>query len=694
MPTGTYRYHLALFIFGTGVCLGAVGPARAQEEPVLPVRSAALFSSGVGYFEHRGTVLGGTDVSLEFKADQINDVLKSMVLQVSGGQPGPIVYPSRDPVTKTLSEFQINLSANPSQADILRQIRGARVAVSYEGESVAGAVLGVEQRPLAIGGEGEPVNDWVLTLSVDGALLALPLRDITRVTIEDADLRADLARALSTLDTGRRSDTKPVSIQVRGTGEQELRVGYVVETPVWKTSYRLVLAVEQSGKSLLQGWAIVENQTENDWQDLELSLVSGRPVSFIQDLYTPLYAQRPVVKTKTHAGVAPRLDEGAIASEQPNLRPAKRVPSGGRGQMLGLMDMAQSEVAGDAAPPAPAPMAEPSRALALDPGGVESQASAADVGTLFHYTVPGVSLPRKQSAMIPIVADSLETERVSVFNAATHTRHPMNGVILTNSSDKHLMHGPVTLFDGGSYGGDARLDDVPGGQRRVLTYALDLEMLVDSETTTDADVTAGSIAKGVLRLTRKHRRVQDYKLDNKGADEKIVLVEHPRRSGWTVQKPGDPFETTDALLRFKVPAAAAKTTAFQVVEERISAEAIALVQADEPRLIALSRHAALSADIRAALTRAAEMWGRLEQFRRGAAETERNLSELSQEQERVRRNLTTVQRGSEFYGRMMRKIDSLESEIEDQRGILAEFRERQRTQRAALDEYLYGLNMK
>ena len=115
----------------------------------------------------------------------------------------------------------------------------------------------------------------------------------------------------------RDQDKKPVTINFTGDGERHVRIGYVVETPVWKTSYRLILPAGAQDKPKIQGWAIVENQTDNDWNGVQLSLVSGRPISFIQDLYQPLYIPRPVVQPELYVSLTPQQYDGGIAAGKP-----------------------------------------------------------------------------------------------------------------------------------------------------------------------------------------------------------------------------------------------------------------------------------------------------------------------------------------------------------------------------------------
>src|SRR5947208_8154278 len=121
---------LASAVFLAAASLSAAQPAPAPTTAGaadVPVKEVVLFSSGVGYFEHFGAVRGDGSTELRFKTNQINDILKSLVLQdLDGGQVTTVTYPSQDPIAKTLKSFQVDITANPPLADLLNQLRGAK----------------------------------------------------------------------------------------------------------------------------------------------------------------------------------------------------------------------------------------------------------------------------------------------------------------------------------------------------------------------------------------------------------------------------------------------------------------------------------------------------------------------------------------------------------------------------------------
>src|SRR6185436_11447957 len=161
---------------------------------------------------------------------------------------------------------------------------------------------------------------------------------------------------------------------------------------------------------------------------------------------------------------------------------------------------------------------------------VASIASAAKVGELFQYTVGSVSLPRQKSAMIPIVTDPVEVEKLSIYNQAVLPKNPLYGARVKNTTGKHLLQGPVTVLQGGSYAGDARIDDLPPGQERLISYGIDQQVLVQAQNQkSESSLLTGKIVKGVLQLSFRDQFTQEYLAESKAEKAKTLVIEHPRR---------------------------------------------------------------------------------------------------------------------------------------------------------------------
>ena len=719
---------------------GAPQGAMAQ----VPVKQVVLFSSGVGYFEHFGSVQGNGSTELQFKTQQINDILKSLVLQdLDGGQVSTVTYPSQDPLSKTLGSFQVNIANNPPLADLLNQLRGAVVSVkTTNAEALRGTILGVEKKPRPVGAKGdeEVIEVAVMNVLVDGArIVSVALDDVRDLQIEDPQLREELGKALAAVAQARGQDKKPVAINFRGEGERRVRIGYVVETPVWKTSYRLLLGDDAGAKEgakagpapapagslqrpgdpakpveadkpplpgagKLQGWAIVENQTDSDWTDVQLSLVSGRPISFIQDLYQPLYVPRPVVQPELYASLRPQTYDAGMG-EAREAEEYSRADSAPRGQPMRRELAARSRSGRSGGAPAAAPAtAMPAEAMAdvaaqvgqpMDASAsVASVASAAKVGELFQYTVGSVSLPRQKSAMIPIVTDPVQIERLSIYNQSVLPKNPLNGARVRNTTGKHLLQGPVTVLDAGSYAGDARIDDVPPGQERLLSYGIDQQVLVDAtKNRNESAIVTGKIVKGVLQLSFRDVFTQEYLAENKGDKDKTLVVEHPVRQGWKLLEPAKADETTEALYRFKGSVSAGKSTKLTVKQEHTRGEAIAILPADLGQLVFYARSGQIPKEVRDALAGAIAAKQAMVDTERQIQQRQQRMQEITQEQTRIRENMKTVAPNSDYYQRLLKKLDEQESGIEKLQTEVDALQTKLTEQRAELENSLNNLNV-
>ncbi|HYM88074.1 MAG TPA: hypothetical protein VES92_03070, partial [Nitrospiraceae bacterium] len=422
-------------------------PVLAEEGAALPLSKIVLYSSGVGYFQHDGTVNDRTQLDLRLHANQINDMLKSLVVQdFGGGRVSTVTYGSRDPVTKTLGSFGINLNGNPTLGQILTQVRGEPVEVTAP-NPIVGTLLGVEKKTESIG-EGSQhrvIEQEYITLLTEDGFHSLSLANVQRIKLTNPALNTELQQALAALAANHDAQKKTVSITFDGTGSRQARVAYLTETPVWKTTYRLVL--DEDKAPYLQGWAIVENQTQQDWRNVKLSLVSGRPISFTMDLYQPLYNPRPLVQPELYANLKPQtygdaMDELKAVASPPARSDMKKE------HLLGKL--AQGFAGGRANAPAASAVAAEMEMGSLEEG-VAPMAMAEDKGELFEYRIDQpVTLAKHTSALLPIIGQTLQGQKVSLYNQSVNAKHPLNGYRLKNTSSLHLMQGPITLFDSGT----------------------------------------------------------------------------------------------------------------------------------------------------------------------------------------------------------------------------------------------------
>jgi len=704
------RTTFGLLALAFSLALATTVRGRAADAPLpLPLESVVLFTSGVGYFQHAGEVTGDATVEMQFAADDVNDLLKSMVVLDRDGGAATVTYASRDPVTKTLGTFAVNLTDNPSLGDLLGRLRGQKVELDAA-SPVAGTIVGVEKRRLEAG-KDQTVEKQFLTLLTSDGLRTLALDAVTRIKLVDARLQGELEKALAVLALATDNEKKGVAIAFTGKGPRNVVVGYVQESPIWKTSYRLVLDGDAAAtKARLQGWAIVENTTDADWRNVRMALVSGRPISFVMDLYQPLYVPRPFVEPELYASLRPQVYGQTMSDADKQLAQADRRLDE-RGARGGLARREQAK----GVPAAPAAMAADG-AIAIDavsgmgggaPRGsaiagiaaMQTAAAGSDLGELFRYEIEKpVTLERQRSAMLPIVAAEVEAERVAIYDERVLARHPLSGLRLKNTTGLHLMQGPLTVYDqagGGSYSGDARIEDMAPGTERLVSYAVDLDVEVAARGERRAEeIVNVRVVKGTLFAARKLARAKVFEVKNSGKNAVKVLLEHPLEGGWTLVAPEKPEEKTRDRYRFAVVAEPGKPVTLEVAEEMPIEETQVLTNLDDDAILFYSRAKATSPAVREALAEVVRRKREIEQLVRDKGVREQEIATIDQEQARIRGNMGALDRTSDLFNQYVRKFADQEKRIETLRGEIAGLVATEQEARKGLDEYLLAIDVK
>jgi hypothetical protein len=689
---------------------GQTDPPAGQAAPAvqLPVAQAILYSSGVGYFQREGHVEGSGRLDLTFPAQDVNDLLKSLVLQDRGGGAITAVsYDSQAPLDKTLQSYAINLTGNPGYGALLGQARGEKVEVALQQGSAAqpgtltGTIIGVEKQRQPAGKEAVVEAEFLNLWCAEG-MRSVKLSDVQRVRFLNPGLEAEFRRALETLAQSHDTQKKAVSLTFQGEGRRDVRFAYVVENPIWKTSYRLVLSTQKDGQPTLQGWALVDNASEEDWKDVRMALVSGRPISFQMDLYQQLFVPRPVVVPELFASLRPPTYTGAM--ETGGGAKGLAGPSGSMGATgmptsppaLGALRLADrpAEAKPERAEPGKPWNGPAGEALDLA-RGVASAAAAGELGDYFQYVIAHpVTLPRQKSALLPIVQQEVQAERVSIYNERTQAQHPLLGLRFKNTTGLHLMQGPITVFEGSSYAGDARVLDLQPKEERLLSYAIDLGTEVEPVAKRDPDrLTKVKLHKGILYQTTKVREAKRYNVKNRSEHDRTVLIEHPYRPDFTLVSKDKPAERARDVYRFQLQVPAGQSAHEEVVEERDVLSTIQLTNSDDQTMRFFVSQPVVSEAVKKALGEALALKGKLSATQRDIQEQERQLKGIVDDQARLRANLKEMPPTAEAYKRYLKKFDDQETLIEKYQAAIKELQRQEFQQRQAFDDFLAKLDV-
>jgi hypothetical protein len=730
-------------------------PPKAEPAPVnLPVTRVVLFNAGVGYFHREGTVEGDARFELRFPESDVNDLIKSLVLaDRDGGKVRAVTYDNRTPVEFTLKSFAVDLTENPTVGQLLHQVRGEKVEVTDKaGAVLVGQIVSVE-RPAVIAGTGTPDTGEQLNLLTDDGVQSVSLRESKKIKFVRAEMQAEFKKALEVLAAARGDGKKAVSVAFSGNGRRRVAVGYVTEAPMWKPTYRLT--VDEKGATRIQGWAAIENTTDEDWVNVRVGLVAGRPVSFQMDLYDPLFVPRPTVEPDLFASLRPPMYQGGlnpgnvaqavaqnqVANQAQNLGIGGGIAGiggggfGNLGGMFGLQGQygnlgAQFGFQGFQGfqglnntylPRAPRPdvrqlygsrltyadyinrvrnpgAAKPAEgegpARVKDPfdpkAGVLAAAEGGSLGDSFEYKIDDpISLPRQKSALLPIVSEAVEGGKVSIYNARTLAKYPLLGLKLINKTKLHLAQGPVTVYEGETFAGDARLPDLKPGETRLLSYAIDLGTeVVGPQPKTETTLVAVKVGGGRLETASRDKTTTRYLVRNRNGQDRAMVIEHPVTKDRKLTAPEKPTDRTRDYYRFELTAKTGELTTFEVGEQHDEERANGLNTVPDDTLLYYQKHEVTKPAVKAVLAKLLEMRRRSAELAKQLAEEQAALKEIADDQDRIRKNLERVPRDAEAYRRYLKKFDDQETEIEKRQARVKELKAEAAKQEKALQTFV------
>ena len=653
--TAVSTFILMAGISPAGILMASAQAAAASE---LSLKRVVLSTGGVGYLESEATVDGEATLTLDVPLDQVDDVLKSLIVYDPKGSAGEITLPGREPLTQSFADLPFDRTALNSEVDLLNALQGAEIKVTTP-RVITGRLVHVDQdTATGPGGVAEP-RDWVSVMT-DAGLQRFALHSTDAIAFTDPALQHQVETALSRIAAYRATGRRQLTLQTHGSGQRTVRVGYVVGMPLWKATYRLSLPADPSAVTAhLQGWAVLENMSGRAWQDVQLTLLSGNPVTFRQALYESYYVPRPSVPVESGGHVLPPADDGAVAMAQSFAAKANEEPTGGRRRALGVPAPA-------AAPPPAAPMSAPIPA----PMPAPIEATLAEEGaTQVAFTAPyKVSVAAGQSLVLPLLDRDLPAQRTDLYQASVDRLHPLAAVGLRNDTGTGLPPGVLTLYQQGDPGalylGDARLVAFPAGDKRLLSYAVDNKVTIDSSTSTRRPVIKASIADGVLHLGRAVRSTTIYAVKASTAPPKL-LIEQPRNPAAKLTAP-DPtgVEVTPGAYRMPVTLGDKGQTTLNVVEEQPVEETIRLLDIADDRLDVLVSSTELDAKTRQILGDLAARRQKAAQQRAELDRLKEQRSRLLDDEKRLRANLSVLGNDPAVHKAQLEKFNDTESAIE------------------------------
>jgi hypothetical protein len=681
------KFSFALFFFLAGSLLYGQSAMDNAAKPAvnIPLKKLTLYSSGTAFFEHSITVEGRTALALPFQYGALNDALKSLTVIDPGSAEGPLLDYASANASAGMRAQAADLSGNPGLPEIIGRLKGEELSVELfhgrgdtaTGEKIKGRILASERRENSSGGEY-----WLGLLGPEG-MRQIPFRLIRSLSFTNPLIQRDFDRALDAAmsESKTRRDGREITVRLQDGGRREVSISYVIPAPVWKISYRLNLGDDSARSGRLQAWAIIDNDSDTDWDQVELSLRAGRPVSFVQNLYPPFYLERPVLPLSI-AGYAEAesYDKDMSASDylmdSANLMMMKR--------------SAQSGGASMAYEYAEEPLAAPLPSAGRPPANQGGEPEVFD----FTFAEP-VSVKARSSAMLLLADSALECRKLLIFSgqkALSSSINPRLGLEIKNSSGLRLPAGPVSINDSG-YAGDSLLDYLSQDEKRLISYGEDLSVTGTGTASSSRVLSGVKLSGGLMNITRKQILERNYTVKNSANENKTIVIEHPISRGAVLTEPSSSDGETSSLYRFERTLPANSRLVFTVKEEIPLYERISLLSSSQDTLLSWASNTEVSSRVRSGLEEAFRLKQAADraQVRAGEISTRRNV--LLSEEERFRKNIEAFGRDSAEGRRYIERLLGLDSDLNTLSAERTAAEAEAKTAKEAYEKYLNSLEL-
>jgi hypothetical protein len=675
-------------------------PLQSAASANFPVTSVSLYKNGVGYFEHSGQVSGDARVTVDFTTDQLNDVLQSLTaVDLGGGRISGAAYNSTTPLEQQLKSLPIALGEDPTAADFYAAIRGARVQVTGPGVNISGRLFAVEDRtPVAkaaddvIAGKGSP-REFLTVISDSGEVRTLELTQSVSVRLLDTSLHADVTRYLQLIADNRSEGLRHLTLTDRGKGSRTLDLSYISAVPVWKSTYRILLTDAQGSPTTatLQGLAVVDNTTGEDWNNVHLSLIAGSPQSFTQPLSTPIYTQRPEIPIAEEAQIVPTTHDSSISMDalaapkllQPEMR-VRGLSGGSAGGVLGgvMGGVAGGYGRGFGSGTGAGAAAEP--AFVYEQAAADSLATSATTTAFddfFAYKLgEPVTILKNESALVPVLQAKVAVDPVTLisYNAGRMSQ-PLRALWLTNTTALTLDRGSFTLIENGAFAGEGLTDPIHANEKRLLSYAADqsVHVAIDQDKQTDR-ITLLRGSRGVINIHRADTHEIEFLIHNAAATRRTVITEVPVVAGYKIDSDPLPEETTATVYRWRTEVDPGQTVRLHVGGTRQGYTTYYLSRSDDSQLQLILNESGHNPQLEAALQPVIEARRRVADAQTAVDATTAQMATLRSDEDRQRANITALANADKSSReRFVRDLNATEDAITTAQTKLA-------TQQAAL----------
>lgn len=657
---------------------------------------ATIYSNGIAELQRVYPVENShaAKISIPVRQQHLADVLASLTISGNVKIDSP---PSFQPAN--VDEGNLEIEPGNVVVSLTNQLAGAMVTIQYRDDELEGQLVGHQEHVVGTG--KDRTYEKHLVMLIGTAIKRVPLNEVAEVKFTDPVIQAEIDKALSRKIREIKPNSTFVDLQLSTESEStDAIVQYTIPAAAWKISYRLIL--QDDNRIELQGHAIVDNNTDEDWKEFIVSVVMGQPITFTSDLADSKTPNRG------HIDIVQESAIGAIEVEDElMLRPEERLlqaidvesapmPRAGR-------KVRMASAASMIASPAPESRAESSAEF--------DQASVSDAGDfcIFESAYP-VSIDARRSAVIPVFqTDMEESDTVLHYKFGNNHHHPYRAVRFKNGLEHALGRGICTVIDNTTYAGSCVIPGLKPGDETLLAHALETSVKVTRlAKSVDSKRVGVKISDGVVVESVHQETEIEYQIRSRGSKALPFVLDHQSNlleceSEVQLIRPGtDPElvqpKRTPSGCRVEFDIAEDDGLIVLIKEKRVRESHVRLTGTDDTRIRVnwlytnrLDANSPLLKD--PAVNRCIDLHQEVEKVEKQFEAARSEIDRLTQRQERLRKNIKTGggEKQNQRWQSDLGKAEDSIVELEETR--LPELEAKASELRASLHDSLKGIVM-
>ena len=641
---------------------------------VFEVNEVTLYKMGIGWLKSQAS-FKDKEVTFPVLVKNQDDFLKTFHVDIIGD----ILLSSIAFDTEEHKDAEINQSGDALTC-ILKLLSGSRVIIDTKSEkNIEGKLIGYQLLEVK---ENTP-NMEIILLTDDYKIHHISSTDLQNILPKEDFFKKTIEEQIDLLSKSKKENVKNIKINFTQEGEKDVTISYLTELPAWLSSYRIYNLDEKT--AVFELWSLVTNNSQQDWIDAQIHLITGLPISFRYDISSPWIIDRPFVQRPKQMGISVMTPEADYTMAEEALPAPAPMAAGAPGRAKMKRSFSAMASVG---------YAEQADKGLYDykPTSEESAEIISTAESVAFSLKQLVTIKKGESALLLLHSANIPKETINIYNQQQHTTHPFRALEVENTVGYGWEAGPVTIYEKGNYGGESMLPRVIKGEKQIIPYLVEQDIIIKQEEFSSTKKIGISLSKQYYVETYLNAKNYKLDIDNKSDEEKTVITEIPKLYGYQLNKKKIKLDSTETpnFFRIKLKIEPKTTIKIEVPTERKTSESVSIASISDDYLDELLNLETLTTNQATTLKKIKQL--RKEKYKmQEQIETEQSsLQRIDNEYQRITQSIKVLTSGGEeakTRAKYVERMNNLFETMEEKRKLLEDLQKRLDN----IDEDIYKL---